>query len=549
MQAPHSLRSRIALLVALLVGALSWLLGALIGHDSSLRMRDEIGQDLAEISFQMIDRLDRDMANRAKVLQVLSQLHALRQPDDIAQVRTLLDSLQHELHEIAWIGYTDPAGTVLASSDGVLEGANLSQRPVYINGIKGLFIGDVHEAVLLAKLLPNPTGEAMKFVDIAMPVKGLDGATVGVLTSHLSWAWADEVRRSLLEPMQQRRKVEFFIIGSDRTVLLGPRAMIGQRLHLEALDNGETNYWRVQDWPDGGTWLTGFARSTGYQDYKGLGWTVIARQSVDEAFAPSRELQRDIYIWGAALAVIFAFIGWVLAGRITRPLREIAAAADRLRAGEIAVIPDDLGTREIRTLSQSIRQLVESLTQQQNALGLMESLAHHDPLTGLPNRTALEKHLPRVQQRSQLGKSSLALLYLDLDGFKPVNDNHGHSVGDQVLREAAARIRASLREGDLVARLGGDEFLMILQVPEGEAAQQARQVALRTLQSLGDPIQLGELRLNIGCSIGGALWPQDSAQLGEALELADQALYRAKHEGRNRVVFHGAQPPQGERTA
>ena len=171
MQATHSLRSRIALLVALLVGALGWLLGALIGHDSSLRMRDEIGQDLAEVSFQMIDRLDRDMADRAKVLQVLSQLRALRQPDDIAEVRTLLDSLQHELHEIAWIGYTDPAGTVRASSDGVLEGASLSQRPVYINGIKGLFIGDVHEAVLLAKLLPNPTGEAMKFVDIAMPVK------------------------------------------------------------------------------------------------------------------------------------------------------------------------------------------------------------------------------------------------------------------------------------------------------------------------------------------------------------------------------------------
>ena len=324
--------------------------------------------------------------------------------------------------------------------------------------------------------------------------------------------------------------------------------MIGQRLHLEALDNGETNYWRVQEWPDGGTWLTGFARSTGYQDYKGLGWTVIARRSVDEAFAPRGAAARHLYLGRSPGGDLR--LHRLGSGRAHHPAAaEIAAAADRLRAGEIAVIPDDLGTREIRTLSQSIRQLVESLTQQQNALGLMESLAHHDPLTGLPNRTALEKHLPRVQQRSQLGKSSLALLYLDLDGFKPVNDNHGHSVGDQVLREAAARMRASLREGDLVARLGGDEFLMILQVPEGDAAPQALQVALRTLQSLGEPIQLGELRLNIGCSIGGALWPQDSAQLGEALELADQALYRAKHEGRNRVVFHGPQPPQGERTA
>ncbi|HWV11564.1 MAG TPA: GGDEF domain-containing protein, partial [Pseudomonas sp.] len=472
MRLSHSLRSRFAILIALLVGGLSWLLGTLIGLDSSQRIREEVGRDLAELSYMMIDRLDRDMESRAGMLQVIGKLRALSEPDDIVEIRVLLDRLQTEFPSIAWVGFTDPAGTVLASSDGVLEGASIAQRPVYLEGKKGLFVGDVHEAVLLAKLLPNPTGEAMKFVDISLPVLAADGSLSGVLASHLSWTWADEVRLSILEPMQKRRNVEFFVISQDRTVLLAPKEMIGQRLHLEALAPSD-HAWTVEEWPDGKTYLTGFAHSQGHEDYAGLGWTVVARQSVEEAYAPAHELMATILLWGSALALLFAFVGWLLAGYFTRPLRQIAVAADRLSAGEIAVIPDIKGTHEVELLSQSIRHLVESLTHQQTALGAMENLAHHDPLTGLPNRVALEKYLPRAQQRAQAAQNCLALLYLDLDGFKPINDQHGHTAGDQLLREMAVRLRACLREGDLVARLGGDEFLMVLQVPSSDAQQQA----------------------------------------------------------------------------
>ena len=221
MRPSHSLRSRFAILIALLVAALSWLLGSLIGQDASQRIREEVGRDLSEVSFMMVDRLDRDMQSRAAMLQVLGKLRALSQPDDIGEVRGLLDRLQTEFPSIAWIGFTDAQGKVLASSDGVLEGASLAQRPVYLEGRKALFIGDVHEAVFLAKLLPNPTGEAMKFVDISLPVYDADGSLVGVLASHLSWTWADEVRLSILEPIQQRRNAApLFLVnrGDGQTV-------------------------------------------------------------------------------------------------------------------------------------------------------------------------------------------------------------------------------------------------------------------------------------------------------------------------------------------
>ena len=531
-----SLRSHFALLIALLVTLLSWLLGSLIGNDSSQRIRGEVGRNLSNISLQMIDRLDRDMANRAAFLQVLGSLETLRQPDDPAQIRELLDRLKQEIPSIAWIGFTDPRGKVLAASGGILDGVSLDQRPVYIEGHRGLFIGDVHEAVLLASLLPTPSGEAMKFVDISLPVQGPDGELAGVLASHLSWGWADEVRRELLEPIQKRRNVEFFVLGRDHTILLGPRAMIGQKLQLPALQKSidEDGSWAVQQWPDGDTYLTGLASSRGYQDYAGLGWIVVARQPLAEAYAPARALSQNIMLWGVGLALVFALAGWLLTSYITRPLRRIANAADNLSIGQAGEIPVLERPREIATLSRSIRHLVDSLTHQQNALGVLDDKAHRDALTGLANRAALERFLSLAKGR----ESCLALLYLDLDGFKPVNDRFGHAAGDQLLQQVAIRLRECLREDDLVARLGGDEFVMVLRVQEDDAEERQRQAAQRVLHCLQQPVQIGEHEVRVGCSIGGALWPRDHAGLEDALHLADVALYRAKHGGRNRAEFH-----------
>ena len=531
-----SLRSRFALLIAILVSLLSWLLGSLIAHDSSTRMRSEIGQDLAETAYQMLDRLDRGIATRSHIIQVLSRLQELQGDNP----RPLLDHLHQAFPEFAWIGLSDLQGRVKAASGGLLEGASIAERPVFINGRERLFIGDVHDAVLLSKLLPNPSGETLKFLDISVPVFNARQEKTGVLAAHLAWEWAQDLRAAMMRPAQSRHTVEFFVLDTQQRIILGPRDLLGQQLHLPLLDklSAEQPRWGVQTWPDGKDYLNGFALSSGYKDYPGLGWTVVARQSLEEAYAPAEELRRDILIWGIISALIVAFIGWLLASHFTRPLRQIARAADRLSAGQIIEIPQIDGTREIAQLSQSIRHLVESLSSQQTALGMMENLAHHDPLTGLPNRAALEKYLPRAQQRSQSKNSSLALLYLDLDGFKAINDRFGHAGGDQLLREVADRLRHALRDGDMVARLGGDEFLMVLQVTGHDSLNQARLIAGRVLTSLARPIELDGISAHIGCSIGGALWPQDDSELSDVLGLADQALYRAKHAGKGQAHFH-----------
>ena len=128
MRRSFSLRSHFALLIALLVTLLSWLLGSLIGNDASQRIREEVGRDLVEASLQMIDRLDSDMAGRAAYLQVLASLQVLRQPDDSGQIRALLDRIHQQIPSVAWIGFTDPNGQVVASSGGVLPVRNQKIR-------------------------------------------------------------------------------------------------------------------------------------------------------------------------------------------------------------------------------------------------------------------------------------------------------------------------------------------------------------------------------------------------------------------------------------
>lgn len=199
---------------------------------------------------------------------------------------------------------------------------------------------------MLAERLPNPSGEPMKFVDISLPVYGSDGELAGILACHLSWGWADEVRRALLEPIQQRRNVEFLVLGSDHSVLLGPSHLIGQKLSLPSLDQpiAKTGRWAVEHWQDGQEYVTGLARSHGYQDYAGLGWIVVARQGLDEAYAPVREVSRYIALWGAAARRRVVrnkfppYLNQALADRVvTVGLGDRNTEIDRRRCRQIAV--------------------------------------------------------------------------------------------------------------------------------------------------------------------------------------------------------------------
>ena len=161
--------------------------------------------------------------------------------------------------------------------------------------------------------------------------------------------------------------------------------------------------------------------------------------------------------------------------------------------------------------------------------------AYHDALTGLPNRASFTEHLEEAMRRAKRAGWPLAILFLDLDLFKRVNDSLGHDAGDRLLRVAAERIRRAVREADMLFRMGGDEFTVLLEDVRGP--EEAAAVAGRVLEGIAEPLQLQHHEIAVTASIGIALYPRDDV-LGERLvKSADTAMYRAKELGRNRYMF------------
>jgi diguanylate cyclase (GGDEF)-like protein len=168
--------------------------------------------------------------------------------------------------------------------------------------------------------------------------------------------------------------------------------------------------------------------------------------------------------------------------------------------------------------------------------------AHHDPLTGLANRTLLLQELERTLARGRRREgSSVGLLFLDLDGFKAVNDTLGHIAGDQLLTEVARVLRECVRPSDVVARLGGDEFTVIL--TDLHSKEDADAVAARILGRLQEPVQVRAGSIHTGASIGIALTAGRSVIATDLLHEADAAMYKAKAGGKNRYEFYTPDQP------
>lgn len=166
----------------------------------------------------------------------------------------------------------------------------------------------------------------------------------------------------------------------------------------------------------------------------------------------------------------------------------------------------------------------------------MRHLAQHDTLTDLPNRAMLNDRLHQALAYAKRDNQSVALLFVDLDRFKPVNDTFGHVVGDWLLKQVAIRVTGCVRESDTVARIGGDEFVVLLRIVN--SLDDAATVAENIRAALNRPFNLAQQSLDISCSIGISLYPQHATNETDLIEFADIAMYQAKQDGRNRVSVY-----------
>ena len=211
-------------------------------------------------------------------------------------------------------------------------------------------------------------------------------------------------------------------------------------------------------------------------------------------------------------------------------------------AGEIwnrrkngAIYPEWLSISSIRGAAGNVTNYLAVFTDissMKETQAQLVHLAHHDPLTGLPNRLMFMERLNHAIHLAQRAKSRFAVLFLDLDDFKQVNDTLGHAEGDHLLCTVAERLQGLVRSADTVARLGGDEFILLLENIECKTGVET--VARKILKSLTEPVALGGLNTGTSGSLGIALYPRDGEDSATLLRNADRAMYEAKHSGRNR---------------
>ncbi len=269
------------------------------------------------------------------------------------------------------------------------------------------------------------------------------------------------------------------------------------------------------------------------------GYALYEATDGEEALTLFTQVKPDLVLMDAAMPRMDGFTACerlrILPGGTETPVLMITGLDDDRsvdRAFEIGVkdfIPKPIHWAVLR---QRIHRILAACKTEQD----MQRLAYHDALTGLPNRSLLMDRFGAALVRARRGGRRLALLFLDLDHFKLVNDTRGHAIGDALLRAVADRLVESVRESDTVARMGGDEFAVILE--EVSAPEQISQIAEKILVSLSKPLCMEGRDLVVSTSMGIALFPDDGMDIGALLRNADIATYRAKEKGRNGYQFY-----------
>jgi diguanylate cyclase (GGDEF)-like protein len=355
------------------------------------------------------------------------------------------------------------------------------------------------------------------------------------------------VNLSFLEKLARNEKVgdygQVFFTDASGTVLFHrSESEVGTQLPPDLFGKLKA------DIPPGSTYTGKYKNKTAYFQGKKLHDWLYAI-----AFYPEHELiaKNSNLGWSVALftfiAILFisTFIFSAMRMLLIRPIQQLRHAASEMGRGRVLVPIDVKSNDEIGELAKSFREMGKNLHHYHEQV---RYIAYHDSLTGLPNRKMFKDYLTRSTAEARRNLHELAILFLDLDNFKRINDTLGHQAGDKLLKSLADRLSGCLRESDvlshpardsasqLMARLAGDEFIILL--PKTRGPDDAQKVARRILKSLTEPFIVDKQELYISTSIGIAMYPTDGKDSNELLKSADIAMYSAKKLGRNNYQYY-----------
>ena len=267
----------------------------------------------------------------------------------------LMDGMRGDGERISWIGLAGVDGVVRTATGGMLAGADVGARPWFRNGLDGPFAGDVHEAVLLAQLLGGAGDEPLRFVDLALPVRNVDGEPTGVVGMHIDAAWVER----LLDDAADSLGIDLFLVSPGGAVTLSSvdaATDVGDLAVMQAAQLG-VQQSDQEVWPDGQTYFSSLLPSVTYADLPEFGWRLIGRLE-PEAFRPdvSSFLGKGFWVIVAMLAALVG-LSAIYAAAVLRPLERLAGDADRVAAGEAVYPAEGQNTREGARLSAALARL------------------------------------------------------------------------------------------------------------------------------------------------------------------------------------------------
>lgn len=271
---------------------------------------------------------------------------------DSSAIQSSLDLVVGDGSRVSWAGIASLEGKVVVASGGMLQGRDVSERPWFQRGLEGNFAGDVHEAKLLAQLLPSQGGEPFRFLDLATPVRNERGEVTGVLGLHLNYAWA----LSHLRDSASALKIDVFLIDRQGKIVMGTDESV-DRLELSSARAAMTGaaFTGIETWSDGKPYFTTVLPQFGYEDLPSFGWSLIARIDDGAIYSPPR---LSAMLAGPAAFGLFLVLATALFIQVfARPFSKLAASASAILEGEDVYPYESNSTSEAATLSMAIARI------------------------------------------------------------------------------------------------------------------------------------------------------------------------------------------------
>ncbi len=520
------------------------------------------GDSLHSLAFGIARAIANNLEEREREVRLMASSKTFTlQELDPPEIRANLDIAKRTYAYYAWIGIAGLDGTIVSSANAVLQGQSASARPWFNEGRKGIYVGDIHKAVLLAKVLgEDEKKNPLRFIDFAAPLHDQDGHLRGVLATHVLWNWVQDIINSLLSKADAEAGLQVFVVDAGNNVISPLNAVGTIKLPGTTIDE---NTFETATWPDHIAYQYADVRVVAKTSLN-LGWRIVVRRPLVSVNEPVRRLNFIVMqISLIAFIALFAIAYWLARG-ISQPLEQLSQSASRITAGDTsAQLEVNSATPELQGLSTALRTMTTTLLQHQSELEQLNSNLEHmvdarttelrlanaalaekadalnqmartDQLTGIANRRAASEYLLQLWELQRRNAIHYCVMLIDIDYFKKVNDNYGHDKGDLVLQHAARLLAGNARKTDFVARFGGEEFLVCMPGTDVDGAYilaEKMRIAIAAM-----PI---EVVGHITISLGIAQCRDQDYNETDVVTRADHALYEAKRSGRNRTCVHG----------